>query len=80
MHQAGGDADVLMVKTAVACSDEQDTILIGDDTDLFVLLCFHANDAQYNVYFQTRAQGTIPKAIEMLEHQSNPSTAWWQYM
>jgi hypothetical protein len=26
--------------------------LIGDDTDLLVLLCFHAKDTKYNVFFR----------------------------
>jgi hypothetical protein len=52
VHQARGGADVLIVKTAVACADKQDTVLIGNDTDLLVLLCFHAKVTQYNVFFR----------------------------
>lgn len=37
---AVGDADTLIVQTAVSCSAET-TIVIGEDTDLLVLLCFH---------------------------------------
>lgn len=55
-----------MVKTAVACADKQDTILIGDDTDLLVLLCFHANDTQYNVFFRP----------EPRKQSQRPSRCW----
>ena len=40
---AKGDADVLIAKTSVESAHHQDTILVGDDTDLLVLLCFHAD-------------------------------------
>ena len=40
---AKGDADVLIAKTSVESAYHQDTILVGDDTDLLVLLCFHAD-------------------------------------
>ena len=34
MIHAGGDADLLIVKTAVQVALKSDTILVGDDTDL----------------------------------------------
>lgn len=47
--QADGDADVLIVKTSTAA--ERPTVLVGDDTDLLVLLCFypspHQNKSKY---------------------------------
>ena len=39
-YHAEGDDDVLIVKTAVESARERNTVLVGDDTDLFVLLCF----------------------------------------
>ena len=39
---ARGDADLLIVKTAVESARSTDTILVGDDTDLLVLLIYHA--------------------------------------
>ena len=38
--QAEGEADVLIVKTAVDSAVTHPTVLVGDDTDLLVLLCF----------------------------------------
>jgi len=35
-------ADVLIVETAIACANTKDTVLVGDDTDLLVLLCSRA--------------------------------------
>lgn len=40
---AEGDADVLIVTTAVKCAENRDVALIGEDTDLLVPLCYHAN-------------------------------------
>ena len=40
---AKGDANVLIAKTSVESAYHQDTILVGDDTDLLVLLCLHAD-------------------------------------
>lgn len=56
MHQACGDADGLMFKTAVACADKQDTILIEDSTDLLLLSCFHTTDTQYNFFFTAQKE------------------------
>ena len=39
--QAGGDADVLIVTTAVKLSVDRQTTVVGDNTDLLILLCFH---------------------------------------
>lgn len=41
--QAEGDADVLIAKTAVASAADSPTTLIGEDTDLLVLLIYHAD-------------------------------------
>ena len=37
------DADVLIVQTAIASARTKDTVLVGDDTDLLVLLLHHAD-------------------------------------
>ena len=38
---AAGDADTLIVSTALESSLEND-VIVGEDTDLLVLLCFHS--------------------------------------
>jgi hypothetical protein len=39
--QAEGDADVDIVKAAVSMSGYKSTTLIGEDTDLLILLLYH---------------------------------------
>ena len=46
-----GDADLLIVLTAVKCSMSRHTVLVGDDTDLLVLLCYHASPLSMPIYF-----------------------------
>ena len=44
VHHARGDADFLIVTTALQCAKLTTTVLVGDDTDLIVLsvfLCGH---------------------------------------
>jgi hypothetical protein len=55
-----------IVKTVVVCAGKQDTVVNGDDTGLLVLLCFHAEDTQYNVFFRPE-----PK-----KHSQRPSRCW----
>lgn len=38
VYHAPGDADLLIVQKAVESSTVMDTVLVGDDTDLLVLL------------------------------------------
>ena len=41
-YQEKGDADLLIVLTAVQSASSISTVLVGDDTDLLILLCYHA--------------------------------------
>ena len=50
--QAEGDADVLIVKTAVDSAVTHPTVLVGDDTDLLVLLCYHTKVDGSDLYFR----------------------------
>ena len=52
--QAEGDADLDIVKAAIAMSAYKSTTLIGEDTDLLVLLLYHvpANNCK-RLYFQS---------------------------
>ena len=49
-YHAEGDADVLIVKTAV----ERNTVLVGDDTDLLVLLCFYTRSDSFFISSQSQ--------------------------
>ena len=50
--QAVGDADVLIAKTAVASAATHPTALVGDDTDLLVLLCYYVKAGDHDVFFR----------------------------
>ena len=51
VHHAQADADLLIVQTAIECAASMKTILIGDDTDLLVLLCYHLDMNLHDVFF-----------------------------
>ena len=53
---AVGDADVLIVLTSVRCSISRPNVLVGDDTDLLVLLYYHSSPHSLSLYFQPRPQ------------------------
>ena len=55
-HHADGDADLLIVQTAVEVARTRSTILVGDDTDLLVLLLFHADAEVHDLFFITEAK------------------------
>ena len=60
VHHAHADADLLIVRTALECAQSRRTVVIGDDTDLLILLCYH-NDLQspfssFNVYLKPQPQ------------------------
>lgn len=51
VHHATGDADLLTVQTAVGIAQTSSVAVIGEDTDLLVLLCHHSLEDQSDVYF-----------------------------
>lgn len=58
---ADADADVVIVQAALDSADSSDTVVIGDDTDLLVLLCFHVKMDAGEVFLQS---STKKKASE----------------
>ena len=62
--QSEDDADLLIVTTAVKYAADTAVTVIGDDTDLLVLLCYHVNKScKYVVLKQTQYQNTKKKYI-----------------
>ena len=54
---AHADADLLIVKTALECAQSSNTVVIGDDIDLLVLLCYHNNvQSPFGVYLKSEPQ------------------------
>ncbi len=57
-HQASEDADLLIVKKAVVSAYTVDTVLIGDDTDLLILLIYHAHVDSCALFFKPEPNKT----------------------
>ena len=58
---AKGDADTMIVKAAVECSLQINKIVVGDDTDLLVLLCYHCEFSSQDVFFQPEPKTNTAK-------------------
>ena len=52
VHHASGDADLLIVQKAVESATVVDTVLVGDDTNLLVLLYYHAHLDSHSIFFR----------------------------
>ena len=52
VHHAEADADFLIVQTAIASAKTQDTVVVGDDTDLLVLLLYHAEVDAHELFLK----------------------------
>ena len=51
-YYASADADLLIVQKAIESATTMKTVLVGDDTDLLVLLCSHASLDTCNLLFK----------------------------
>ena len=49
---ARSDADVLIIQTAIQSSSTANTVVVGEDTDLLILLLHHANMDSTELYFR----------------------------
>ena len=61
-RHAKGDADVLIVETTVQSAMSCETTLVGDDTDLLVLLCFHVKEDSCEVFFKPEVRSGTKKS------------------
>ena len=52
VYRTSGDADVMIIQKAVEIARVADTVLVGDDTDILVLLCYHACFESHNIFFK----------------------------
>ena len=61
--QATGDADSLIVCHAITAAwNGKRTVVISDDTDVIVMLCYHHSDAMTDIFFQaSRKIPVVPK-------------------
>ena len=61
---ADDDADVLIARTAVQEAVNAPVVVVGEDTDLLVLLCHYTNNSGNNIYFTSDSKsGTKRKKI-----------------
>lgn len=61
IDHAKHDADVLIVQTAVASARIKDTVLIGDDTDLLILLLHHAELDAHDLFLAPEPRQSAKK-------------------
>ena len=60
-YHASGDADLLIVQKAVHSATTSNTVLVGDDTDLIVLLCYHAKLESHDLFFRPEPKKNTKK-------------------
>ena len=53
VYIADGDADVDIVRAAVSSSENSTTTAIGEDTDLLILLLYHAKNGGFKLYYRS---------------------------
>lgn len=58
---AEGDADLLTVQTAVASAKDMTTVLVGEDTDLLILLCYHVELHGKDILFKSETKAITKK-------------------
>ena len=73
------DADLLIAQTAVDCALSSEVIVIGEDTDLLVLLIHHVNQQCKRVIFKSDKMA-INKKNENMEHSTNKRLSWGGYL
>ena len=65
--QAKGDANVDIVKAAVAMSYKESVTLIGEDTDLLILLLYHGKIDSKELFFQSDKRNSHVYNIKTLK-------------
>ena len=58
VHHAPGDAELLIVQKAVESATMRNTVLVGDDTDLLILLCYHESLDSHCIFFRPEPKKT----------------------
>ena len=73
VHHARDDADLVIVTTTLQVSQTNDTVLVGDDTDLIVLLLYHSTaDCPNKIFFKPEPKGGCPvRYMDIAEVRGN---------
>ena len=64
IENARADADLLIVQCAIAVAEAattKPTILVADDTDVLILLCYHSKPTTPSIYFRPEPRKGIRK-------------------
>ena len=68
VHHAEGDADVLIVAKTMESARQKGTILIGEDTDLLILLLHYMNEKMHDVFFKPEQKKNV-KHVKVWDRQ-----------
>ena len=60
-EHAEEDADLIFAQTAVQSAATKNTVLMADDTDLVILLCYYAEPDGFDLFMQFSTRGTTKK-------------------
>ena len=60
-EHAKEDADLLIAQTAVQSAATKNTVIVVDDTDLVILLCYYADPYGFALFMQCSTRGTTKK-------------------
>ena len=58
IEHAEDDADLLIAQTAVQSAATKSAVLVADDTDLVILLCYYADPDGFALFMQCSTRGT----------------------
>lgn len=76
VKQHEGDADTLIVTTALELSGLHESIIIvGEDVDLLIILTGIAKETERNVYFMKPGKGKSPKLVYSANSLKDPTLA-----
>ena len=70
--QAKADADSLIVEQTIEVAEKFDTVSIGDDTDVLVLLLYHVKINIHDIYFAPDSQRSSSRRVWDIKQTKRP--------
>ena len=71
VYHAGGDADCLIVKQAIESALTKETILVGEDTDVLILLIYFADLKGDKIYLKSETKQYSKRKMTLFGHTTN---------
>lgn len=56
VKHADGDADLKIITTALECAITKNVVVVGEDTDLLILLIHYCKESNYNMYMKSESK------------------------